>query len=168
MINDIVGGEHYFINPQTKTAQVLKVPNQPATRQSPVSAPDSIFSLGGGGGGGDSASGHAGTDGPATTVSLGQKEIEGVTTIGTRREQTFAPGTVGNDKPITVTVEQWYSPDLGVVVLASQQTSTGAELTYRLHDIKRSEPDAALFTIPADYTRHEGQPMMITATATHN
>lgn len=167
MINDIVSGQYYILHPQAKMAQVLKVPNtQPVTRQPPVSAPEGgIQSLltGGGLALGSTASSQASTNAPST-ISLGQKDMEGVTTIGSRWEQTFAAGTIGNDKPITVVVEQWYSSDLGVVVAASQRTSTEAELTYRLHNITRNEPDSALFAIPADYTRHEGQSMVMTAT----
>jgi hypothetical protein len=170
MINDIVSGQHYILHPQAKMAQVLKVPAtqpaaQPVTRQPPVPAPEGgIQSLltGGGLALGSTASSQASTNAPST-VSLGQKDMEGVTTIGSRWEQTFAAGTIGNDKPITVVVEQWYSSDLGVVVAASQRTSTGAELTYRVHNITRNEPDSALFAIPADYTRHEGQSMVMTA-----
>jgi len=167
MINDIVGGQHYLLQPQAKIAQVMKTPApiQTATRHPPVSAPASgiQFLMSGGLASESSASGEARAPAAPSNVSLGQQELEGLTTTGTRWEQTFAAGTLGNDKPITVTIEQWYSPDLGVIVFASQHTSTGAEMTYRLHNITRSEPDSALFTIPADYTRQEGMSMAVTA-----
>ena len=158
MINDNVSGQHYILHPQARMAQVFKVPPQTVAHESPAASPQDLISL--------MMADQAGTEAPPTTVALGQKEIEGLTTTGTRWEKTFAAGIIGNDKPITLPIEQWFSPDLGVIVAASQQTSTGAELTYRLHNVSRSEPDSALFTIPADYTRTEAQSMAFTATAT--
>jgi hypothetical protein len=174
MIYDLVGEQYSILHPQAKMAQVVRIPatqsgaTLAAPRQPPVPPPEPglpYLLMGSGAASDTNASGQARIN-PPSTLSLGEKEIEGLTTTGTRWEQTFAAGTIGNDKPITVTVEQWYSADLGVVVSALQRTSTGTELTYRLHNIARSEPDSALFAIPADYTRNEGQTGVISATAT--
>jgi len=165
MINDMVNGEHTILYPQAKMAQVIKMASiqsvnaQPGGHQPPASLPPTGIQLLLTGG-----SLAANMSAPAT-VSLGEKEIEGVTATGTRWEQTLAAGVIGNDKPITITVEQWYSAELGVMVSASQRTSTGAEVTYSLHDISRSEPDSALFAAPADYIRHESSPVVMTATS---
>lgn len=47
-------------------------------------------------------------------------------------------------------------------------TATGyrverTEVTYRLHNIGRAEPDTVLFTVPADYTRNESPVMTLSA-----
>jgi hypothetical protein len=62
---------------------------------------------------------------------------------------------MGNQRPITVSAEQWFSRELGVIVASTQHSSIGVETTYRLQQIVQSEPDPALFVIPADYTQSE-------------
>jgi hypothetical protein len=49
-------------------------------------------------------------------------------------------------------VEQWFSPELGVVVQNTQRSGIGGEINYRLEQIVRAEPDAALFQVPPGYT----------------
>jgi hypothetical protein len=150
LIIDSVTGQHYMLSPQSKSAQVTKLlgyhPTAPQQTPIPLPQKDTDPVLG------------------APIASLGEKDVDGVTAVGTRWEHTFAAGTVGNDKPITVAVEQWYSADLGIIVAASQHSSTGSDITYRLHNISRNEPDSALFAIPADYTQHEAQITAISAT----
>jgi hypothetical protein len=91
---------------------------------------------------------------PAPT-SLGERIIEGLKATGTRMEFTIAAGAVGNEQPIVVSSEQWFSPDLGVVVSSTHRDPMMGDTTYRLEQISRAEPDASLFTIPADYTQSE-------------
>jgi len=80
--------------------------------------------------------------------------MEGVRVIGTRREYTLAAGTVGNEKPIGITIEQWFSPDLRMIVSKTGQGTTGGGSIYRLGHIVQGEPDPGLFAIPPDYTLH--------------
>ena len=94
-------------------------------------------------------------------VSLGERNIEGVKAIGSRHEFQIAAGAIGNEQPITVRTEQWFSPELGVVIESSHQDPMVGDTSYRLSQIKRGEPDATLFMIPADYTRQEIQPLKI-------
>ncbi len=88
-------------------------------------------------------------------VSLGNRRIEGLDTTGSRLEFTIAAGEIGNEQPITVRSEQWFSPALGVVVLSTHHDPMIGDTTYRLEQISRAEPDTALFTVPADYTKQE-------------
>lgn len=103
------------------------------------------------------------TDGPADgekarTESLGQQTIEGVTADGTRTTITIPAGRIGNERAIEIVSERWYSPQLQVVVLSKQRDPRFGETTYRLTNISRDEPDASLFTVPADFTVKEGPP----------
>jgi hypothetical protein len=82
---------------------------------------------------------------------LGQQVIEGVLCEGNRETSTIPAGAVGNDLPITIVREQWFSPELHVFVLTKQNDPRTGETTYRLTNINRSEPDRALFEVPADY-----------------
>src|SRR6266481_2828728 len=48
--------------------------------------------------------------------SLGTQAINGVNAEGTRMTRTIPAGQIGNDKPIQIVSERWYSPDLQIVV----------------------------------------------------
>jgi hypothetical protein len=84
--------------------------------------------------------------------SLGQQIIEGVLCEGKRATSTIPAGAVGNELPITIVNEQWYSPELQVYVLTKQSDPRSGETIYRLTNINRSEPDHALFEVPAGYS----------------
>jgi TonB family protein len=90
------------------------------------------------------------------TESLGKQTIEGVEAEGTRTVQTIPAGAVGNERPIEIVRERWYSPELQMVVLNRSVDPRVGETTMRLTNILRSEPDASLFQIPSDYTINEG------------
>jgi hypothetical protein len=97
-------------------------------------------------------------DAAGETVALGKKEIDGLEVVGSRRVHVVRVGEVGNGMPITITAEQWFSPELGVVVIHSEARRIGNrtdEMTSRLHQVVRAEPDHALLTIPGDYSRIE-------------
>ena len=78
--------------------------------------------------------------------------MEGVDVEGTRSTFTIAAGEIGNDQPITIVSERWYSPELKVLVMSRQTDPRFGETTYRLTNIVRGEPDPALFEVPADFT----------------
>jgi hypothetical protein len=85
------------------------------------------------------------------TESLGTRDIEGVTAEGTRSITTIPAGAIGNERPIEIVYERWYSKELQLIVLSKHTDPRFGEQTYRLTNINRSEPDRALFTPPADY-----------------
>lgn len=88
---------------------------------------------------------------PENTESLGDRTIEGVFARGKRTVTTLLAGAIGNSAPLEIVVETWYSPDLQVVVLGKRSDPRVGEITYRLISIKRADPPASLFEIPADY-----------------
>lgn len=83
---------------------------------------------------------------------LGTQNINGVSATGSRTTLTIAAGEIGNDRPIVVTSETWYSSDLQMLVKSSNSDARFGDTTYELTNINRAEPDATLFQIPADYT----------------
>jgi hypothetical protein len=89
---------------------------------------------------------------PATQESLGTKIIEGIECEGTRTSTTIPAGQIGNERPITLTSERWYSPKLQVDVLVKRNDPRSGENRYRLVNIDQSEPSATLFQVPADYS----------------
>jgi len=88
---------------------------------------------------------------------LGRQNIEGVAATGTRSTTTIAAGAIGNLQPIKVVAEQWFSPDLQVLVLTKHSDPRTGETTYRLQSIVRAEPDRSLFAVPPDYTLKESR-----------
>lgn len=82
---------------------------------------------------------------------LGADFKEGLQLSGTRETRTYAPGILGNDRPINVTSEYWYSPELQVNVLVKRTDPRFGTQTVRLTNLSREEPDASLFDVPPDY-----------------
>jgi hypothetical protein len=98
------------------------------------------------------AAGSAGTTWPATKEDLGEQVVEGVMAKGTRTTTVIPAGAIGNEQPITVTSEEWFSPDLKVLVMTKHADPRSGETTYRLTDVTLGEPDASLFELPAGVT----------------
>jgi hypothetical protein len=90
--------------------------------------------------------------------SLGKQTIEGVEAEGTRITTTIPAGEIGNEQPIEIVSESWYSPDLQTVVMSRHSDPRIGEHTYRLTNINRSEPPHSLFEVPPDYTVQEAGP----------
>lgn len=95
---------------------------------------------------------NAGENPNVQTVSLGTKTINGLTVQGTRRTRTIPVGQIGNDKPIVITREEWYSPDLQIVISSTRSDPRFGTTTFQLTNINRSEPPQSLFIVPPDYT----------------
>jgi hypothetical protein len=87
---------------------------------------------------------------------LGKQTIEGVEAEGTRTVVTIAAGEVGNDQPLQIVTERWYSPELQAVVMSRHSDPRFGETTYRLTSVVRGEPDRSLFEVPADYKVTDG------------
>jgi hypothetical protein len=92
----------------------------------------------------------------AKTEKLETRNVEGVQAEGLRITTTIPAGDIGNEQPIQIVDERWYSPELQVVVMTRHSDPRFGETTYRLTNIARTEPSAALFQIPSDYTVKEG------------
>lgn len=88
-------------------------------------------------------------------AALGERIIEGLKVTGTRMEFTIPSGAVGNEQPITVSSEQWFSSELGVVVSSTHRDPMMGNTSYKLEQVSRVEPDPSLFTVPADYTQND-------------
>jgi hypothetical protein len=85
------------------------------------------------------------------TESLGSRDFDGVRADGKRTTHTIPAGAIGNEKPIAIVSERWFSPELNVVVMSRTSDPRSGETVYRLTDIKRGEPPPELFRVPADY-----------------
>jgi Ca2+-binding EF-hand superfamily protein len=127
-INDFPGKAHYFLDLNRRVARQKPLPeNRPFL---PPTEPK---------------------DGK--TESLGTKTLEGLTVEGTRTTFEIPAGQLGNDKPIAVTTEKWFSPELQVVVLSRHVDPIAGEHIFRLVNIKKGEPAADLFVVPGDFKK---------------
>ena len=86
----------------------------------------------------------------------GKQTIEGVEAEGTRTTITIPAGEIGNERPIEIVTERWYSPELQLVVMSHHNDPRTGETTYKLTNINRAEPAKSLFEVPAGYTVKEG------------
>ena len=100
--------------------------------------------------------------GPGTfeVEDIGEQVLQGVTARGTRETRTIPAGAIGNERPIEIVMESWYSPDLDTVVLRRNIDPRFGETTYELVDVERSEPSPDLFAVPQDYKLLGNEPQI--------
>lgn len=87
----------------------------------------------------------------AKTENLGSQTMEGVEATGVKTTFTIPAGKVGNDRPIEIVDERWYSKELQLVVMSRHSDPRSGETIYRLINISRTEPERFLFEVPGDY-----------------
>jgi hypothetical protein len=90
-----------------------------------------------------------------TQESLGSQMMEGVMVDGTRTTVVIPAGQIGNDRPIAIVTERWYSPELQITVMSRHTDPRLGETITKYTGIQRAEPDSALFQVPAGYTLRE-------------
>jgi len=82
---------------------------------------------------------------------LGTRNIEGVDCTGTRQTSTIPAGAIGNDKPISIVTETWFSSAIGAVVESISDDPRYGKTTYRLANVQLNEPSRSLFEPPANF-----------------
>jgi hypothetical protein len=141
-INDVVSGMQYILDPNRKIAHEVRLElrrhlNRAGRRQNQA----------------DASQNEAGN---VTTTSLGTQTIDGVSAQGTRYTRTIPAGQIGNEKPIVITTERWYSPDLQMYVMTKTTDPVRGDSIRQLTNIQMGEPDPSLFQVPAGYTVQKG------------
>jgi hypothetical protein len=137
-INDPVAGTRYVLEANTRTAHKMSGRNR---------GPDAARSAG------MAAKFQKNT----TTESLGTQTINGVSAQGTRTTRTIPAGEMGNEKPIAIVKETWYSPELQITVMTKRTDPRTGETVSQLTNIQKQEPAATLFQVPSDYSVKEGR-----------
>ena len=87
--------------------------------------------------------------------SLGKRLVAGVEANGKRETVTIPAGTIGNEQPIEIVSERWYSEELQLELMTKRSDPRSGETTYELRNLQRVEPLPSLFEVPADYTINE-------------
>jgi hypothetical protein len=131
----------YELDPSTKTAfqRPAHFPTQQQTSQNPTGS-------------------ARGARQPAQSTentkreSLAAQTISGVIASGTRITHTIPAGTIGNSAAIETVHETWMADDLKIPVRTRTTDPRMGTNTMELQNLLRGEPDAALFTVPSDYT----------------
>ena len=132
-IFDPVGGFSYVLNPAKLTAAKVALPPAGSVQM---------------------RSGRGARQGTAQTQTenLGTQTVNGVPATGKRTTETIAAGEIGNTQPIQIVREVWVSTDLKVPVSIKTNDPRFGNTVMQLTNIVESEPDAALFQVPSNYT----------------
>jgi len=69
-----------------------------------------------------------------------------------RRSHEVSARQIGNDRPINIVDERWYSPDLKMTIMTKHIDPRSGETDFTLKNINRSSPPPTLFEVPTDYT----------------
>jgi hypothetical protein len=151
-ISDPVSGFDYVLDPEKKTAR--KMPSisanpMPMAKIFPPRPGNPVGESGGQAVPGVQLSTESQVQ--PSAESLGQKTIEGVVVEGKRIRTAIPADAMGDQRPISTVTEEWFSPELQVLVLSKTTGPRLSETTCRLTNIRREEPPATLFTLPADY-----------------
>jgi hypothetical protein len=139
-IHDPVASTAYVLHADTKVAEQLSVPPRRAKNNETLQ---------------NNFEAHFQKDianGTLKKEDLGTQVVNGVSAQGTRYTRVIPAGQIGNANPISVVNEQWYSPELQIVVKSTRSDPRLGQVTYTLTNIQRNEPSVSLFTVPSDYT----------------
>ncbi len=169
-IQDPVSGVSYFLDPQRKTAAKLPampmgkgvmvtrsmVGGEPAMDRVDGPPAGATFVSSGGEGkdvvfGFHTAFEDKGLRPEEKSESLEKETIAGVPADGTRTTATIPANTMGNERPLDIVREKWYSPELQIVLRSKQSDPRFGETTYEVTRLDKGEPAPSIFEIPADY-----------------
>ena len=170
-INDPVNGVSYSLDPESKVAHKMPIPTPMATKlraeveaqamEAEAKMKAQVRASTSGGVGYQVTVRHSEEPGPEVKhEDLGANVMEGVSVTGTRETTVIAAGRIGNDKPITITSETWFSPDLKTEVKSVHSDPRMGQTTHTLSNISRTEPDSSLFLPPSDYKLEESGPTL--------
>ena len=82
---------------------------------------------------------------------LGDQVLEGLLVHGTRMTDTIPAGAIGNERPIEIVTERWYSADIDAMVLQRFSDPRFGETVSRLVNVVRGDPSPELFEVPQGY-----------------
>ena len=165
-IVDPVAGYRYVLDTNSKTARRMALPsmNPPAVDKATAGAPlpgkgqvmffrteeapgpnvvyHNVFV---------NKAGPGAEEPPSASENLGDQTIDGIHATGTRITTTIPAGRMGNEQPITITSERWYSPELKATILTKHNDPWAGEVKTEFTNVSASEPDTSLFVVPSDY-----------------
>lgn len=126
-VSDFVSMTQYFIDDNRKVARKTRIPESHPRPSEIENRPGS------------------------KSESNGTRVIEGVSCNITRIEHEIPAGQIGNEKALRVFSETCFSPELQLVIMSLHQDPLAGLHVFTLRNIKRTEPAADLFAVPAGY-----------------
>jgi hypothetical protein len=132
-ISDPTQHTKYFCRPQDHICMLQDYDGGPAEVSEPVGSQDGGKTM-------------------LTREDLGKNNVSGLEVVGTRETRIIAAGVLGNDRPLTVTKEFWYSPQLGLNMLVKRNDPRTGVQTFMVTEVGLAEPDPKYFQLPAGYT----------------
>ena len=120
-----------FLDPMTRLARESILPGPPAITLGPT-------------GPGPKRPGLVETD-------LGSQNMNGVELTGLRQEHTIPAENSGTGKPIVITDDFWYAPDLKVYLIIRHDDPRTGEQMVAVSEVDAHEPDATMFAVPPEY-----------------
>ena len=88
----------------------------------------------------------------ARREDLGNRTIAGVSTHGVRVSQVLPAAQSGTGRDVVVVNEYWYAEALRLNLLTRHDDPRTGSVTMTVTEINRTEPNAALFGVPSNYT----------------
>jgi hypothetical protein len=85
------------------------------------------------------------------TEDLGTRTIEGLQCTGKRTTFTIPAGLQGNERPIVITLENWYSKDIEAMVESITNDPRSGQSHYKLQNVQLGDQPVSLFEPSADY-----------------
>ena len=82
---------------------------------------------------------------------LGISSIDGLSIHGFRQSRIIPEGLDGNDRPITITDEYWYSDELRMNIPLKPPDPRHGTQFVTLTQLSRDQPDEKMFEVPAGY-----------------
>ena len=156
VINDPVSGVSYTLNPSTRTAVIHDISHftsspMPGETEEPTEVPGRMLAQ------------YQRAEMNEIEL-LGTRTIEGVVAEGTRSTLTLPAGSIGNERPIDVVSERWYSSELHTLVLSNHSDPRFGQTVFQLRNISLAEPMSGLFEVPSDYEIAEPNSLIFEAT----
>lgn len=130
-ISDPSAHQKFFCSPETHTCQVHGYFAEALAETGGPAGPDEEGSL--------------------TREDLGSNHVSSLEAVGTRETRTIRAGVMGNDRPLSITKEFWYSPQLGINLVVKRADPRHGAQTFTVSDIGLAEPDPRYFSLPQGY-----------------
>jgi hypothetical protein len=127
-----VSHEIYRCDPQGRVCHVFQYNSQPPEANEPTPPPDSGIQV--------------------TRIAIGQEVISGVETTGSRQLTTIAANLAATNRPITVSKEFWYSPQLGINIVVKRFDPRSGTQNFLVDELVVGEPNPTMLEPPAGAT----------------
>lgn len=149
VISDPTTGHHYLLQPDQKIAWQMT-----RSKGGRNGGPQGLAK---GGPGNHHHKGNA--EANVQETSLGMKTINGVNAEGMQYTHIIPVGKIGNDAPLTIVSERWYSPELQMVVMSKHSDPRFGETVYSVTIQQQQEQPKEMFNVPTAYTLKQGGPL---------